>query len=654
MAIFKSKKKEPKKAKDSGKGIPDGKDIFDALDVDAVSHEEWVKRTEPDKAYEYFETNQGPRTLDSGNSFFVQINRIREAHKARMGVLTNNPPKWEISGRGKDSADRERIKLQRYMMLWMAKESGLMEELLRTLSDFDLIGMAWLRLKFDKRLQTKMDTVGMTVPDRLDPRFCYPSYKSRKAHALDGNRCSYINRVTKAQFEAEWGELQMPDGEVKKIDIDKIFKDIEDTNHLDFRLNQGKPEKEKEITVVEYEYYRMIPKKYDIDGPIVVPVKQYRISLAAGYQSLTDYVSPINDLQMWQKILFSSDPMNDLPYSSSDFQSEKEMQDLANTLASMIVDNMCRQMNSPWLFLEGTRVNPEFWKENASKASVQLEWKYTQEMIAAGIDPSAAKPSREPPGKVGQDALFLMEWVQNQFDRISTKDITRGENPKGVKSGKHAQILSAHAMQPTFYTKQKLDGPLGRIGQIFHHHAKNYITDEMELPVDDESIGVERGITINRILEGEEIVKIAETIKKIGLREVLDLPQVRMVSIRKGEERISLESYIDEHRDLNELLDPAINLIENDTTFGNFNVKLTIDPQADNSKLERVERGNALAQLMINIEAPKTALKYLLEINEEPNRSKLMDDVEEEINQRMQRMAQMQQQQGGQDAGVGV
>ena len=155
-------------------------------------------------------------------------------------------------------------------------------------------------------------------------------------------------------------------------------------------------------------------------------------------------------------------------------------------------------------------------------------------------------------------------------------------------------------------------------------------------------------------MEGEEVVKIAEAIKKIGLREVLDLPQVRMVSIRKGEERISLESYIDEHRDLNELLDPAINLIENDTTFGNFNVKLTIDPQADNSKLERVERGNALAQLMINIEAPKTALKYLLEINEEPNRSKLMDDVEEEINQRMQRMAQMQQQQGGQDAGVGV
>lgn len=652
MAFLKKKKKELEEPKKKGSDPEiEANKIFEDFRVDEVAHKEWETRAEPEKAYEYFETKQMPKHADSGTSFWVQINRIREAQKTRMGILTNSPPMWEVSGRGKDASDRERIKLIRYMMIWMAKEANLYEELLEVLKNYSLIGMGWLRLRWDKGFLTQMKTVGMTEADSLDPRLCYPDARARKPHVLDGGHCLYVNRVSKERFRQEWSERLLPDGTVETIDVDKIFRDIEETNHPDQVLNANKKENEKEITVLEDDYYRIIFKEIKVgDGKkVAFPIKEYRVALGAGYEKLIDYVSPISPLKMWQKVLFSNDPMHDIPYSSADFQAERELQDLYNVMISMTIDNMSRQMNSPWQYLEGTLTTEDldFRKENASKPGVYLPWSYTKEMAALGISMDKAKPSREPPGQVGQDWLQTMALTGELFDKISVGHILQGENPSGVKSGKHAQILAANRMQPSYYTKQKLEGPLRRVGQIFYHHARTNLTDEMELPVDDEGIGVEKGIVINRVMPNDEVIRIVEESRQIGdngdfhieetLRNPIN-PKKMLLSIREGEERLSMEEWLKKGNRFSMFLtgDSNAKIVENDITFGNFSVALTLDPMAEASKADKIEQSTAIAQLMIQMGAVKTGLKYLLEVREEPDRGKLMEEAEKEIKESMQ------------------
>lgn len=624
---------EEKKPKD---GKVTAKKIFDDFKEAEVAHGEWNNRTMPDKAYEYFETCQTPSTADSGNSFWVQVNRVREAQKTRMGILTSSPPMWEVSGRGKDASDRDRIQNIRYMMIWMAKESGLEEELIRVLFNYSLIGMAWMRLRWDKAFITKMDTIGMTIPDSLDPRLCYPDPRARKSHVLDGRYCAYIHRVNKEMFREEFGERLMPDGEVKKLNVDKIFRDIEDSNHPDVKLNAGRADKDKEITVIEYDYYRIEKKKAPVGNEEVeIPMKEFRVALAAGYEVLADYPSTISDIGMWQKIVFNNDPMHDLPYSSSDFQAEKELQDLSNVMLSMAIDNMARQLNSPWLSYKGSRVNPTFWKNNASKSAVQLEWEYTMEMRQNNIPPQIAKPSREPPGQIGGDYLQTMMWVNDQFDRVSVKSVMKGENQSGVTSGKHAQLLVQQGLQPSYYTKQKLEGPLNRVGQVYYHHARTMLTDEMELPVDDEGIGVDKGIIINKTLRPQEVLAILEAGVEHGDEAVAK--ELKMVSVRKGEERLSLEEYMLGGGRLADFVKGTdATLVENDITFGNYNVGLTIDPSAEASKMERIERSKSLAGLMIQMGAPRTGLKYMLDTAEEPDREQLMEEIQNEVEENRQ------------------
>ncbi len=644
MALFKKKDKptEPKEPKKSS--LPDGKDIFENHRLDVMAHSEWDKRAKPDEAYEYFETNQMPTTVDSGTSYWVQINRIRESHKTRMGILTNAMPTVEVYGRGKDASDRERIKLWRYMIIWMLKESGFYEEYLNCLHNYDLVGMGWLRARFDKAFITSMDTIGMTVIESLDPRLCFPHDRARKSSVLDGQRCSYVNHVTKEEFEEEWGNHVLPDG--KKLNVSKIFRDIEDKNHPDFKLNAGRSTNKKEITVVEYEYRRMVPKEGEVgNDKIQIMVPEYRIALAAGYEKLIDYVSPINDLRCWQKVLFSNDPMHDIPYSSSDFQAEKELQDLWNVMVSMTIDNMARQMNSPWSFYEGSLVNEDQFDQDASKPGGKIKWKYTKEMLAAQLPPNIARPQREPPGQVSGDWLHMLNYIPEQFDRVSVKNLIKGEQQPGVTSGKQAQLMIAQGMQPSYYTKQKLSGPLKRIGQILYHHAKTKLTDEMELPVDDQGIGVDKGIIINRQLTNEELTALVNTAGQVGDREIAE--KLKMVSIRKGNERISLADWFLSKKTVNDLLDSKIEVIENDMTFGNYNVQLTVDPMAEASRQQRAENAQGIAQLLIKMGAVKTGLKYLMEAQEIPDRDKVMEDAQKEIEEKMQSQMAMQ---GGQIA----
>lgn len=647
MASLIKRKKKKKKEKTDKKGPGSepkltGKKLFDAFDEDDKVHQLWETETQPTLAYRYFATNQLPSKAEQDEvglgNFWVQINRIREAHKTRMGILTNSPIKWTVTGRGSDSSDRLRVNMVLNAMRWMGSESGLFPELLRTLDDFSLIGMAWLRVRFDRYFRTMMDTIGMTVPERLDPRLCYADGAARKASLLDGNRSSYINRVTKERFRYQWGERYLADG--KKLDIDKIFRDIQDSKHPDFKLNDGRPEREKEITIVEMEYRRTIYKRQELgDGDLIVPVPEYRLALGAGYEKIQDEVSPINDLEMYQKIVFQNDPMADLPYSSSDFQAEKELQDLLNIMASMTIDNQARQMNSPWLVYDGSIVSEKYWKTNSSRSAAILKWKYTDDMLASGVPLDAARPSRLHPGQVGGDWLAMQEYVARSFDRVSIDPVARGENPRGVTSGKQAEILSENAQQPTFYVKQKLEAPLRRVGQIFYHHAKKHFLDEMELPVEEESIGAESGIVVNRTIDLEERLLLEKGLAEFG-EKFIEQPEIRMISVRRGAERLSLVDWLNSG---GKPVDMSVQLVENDLTFGNFNVGLTIDPKAEVSKQLQREQAQTLASVIMNIGAPRTGLKHLLEANDTPGRQQLMKDIDEEIAQNREAEAQAQQ-----------
>ena len=573
--------------------------------------------------------------MDIGSDFWVQINRVGPAHLTRMGILTASPPTWSVTGQGSDSSDRERIKLIRYVMAWMAKESNLFHELLWVLKDYDTCGMGWLRLRWDKFKRTRNKTIGMTWPERLNPLQCYPDDRARGPHVLDGRYCAYVTRMLKEEFREKWGQRVLPDGTVKKVNVDRIFRDIEDSNHIDFKLNAGRNDSQKEITLIQYDYFRMIEKESDIVPGLRIPTKEYRVALVAGNEILVDYESDISDLELWTMILFAGEPMLNLPYSSSGFPAVKALQDLYNTMLSMTINNQARQMNSPLEFYEGSLINENMWKTSGSKAGAMLKWKYTQEMLAAAIPPEVARPRRMPPGQLGSDWLHVLASVDGLFDKVATKSIVQGENQPGVTSGKHAALLQAQGLQPSYYQKQQLEAPLERVGNVYYCHAKTYITDEMELPVDDEGSGVEKGIKINHILGDAEIIKIAEAVKSGDLSVG---EQLKMVSVRIGDERLSLEEWVQKGGNIEQLLglesrEEGPQLVENDITFGSFNVTLSIDPSAENTKIQKREQWGALSQIILSMGAKKTAVKYLMEAMEIPNRNEIMTELEEELGQ---------------------
>ncbi len=511
-----------------------GQAVQDRLRRDNGAFNLWLQRALPEDAWRYYETDQAPAHLDIGSKFWVTLNRVRDSQNSRMGFLANTPPVWVVKGSTHDRYDRDRAKLIARTLRWQSDEAGLLEEIQRGMFDCYLAGMGGVAASFDPMQITSIDTVGCLKLSWRDPMMFRPDSRARKGHTLDGRHFSYIRKYTRDEFYDEFHNQLDADG--KKVDVDKIFKEAKDKDTLDFVLNADADDgDEKTIHVIQHDYW--ITREKKLSDKLTIPWREYRIALVAGKTVLHDAKSPLDSANTWSTILFYNQPLKNLPYSGSDFQSEKQIQDLINTMLSMSINNQARQMNSPILAHKGSMINPDHWKANASKAGAILTWEYTPDMANANIPPGIAKPSRMGPGQESSSWMQTLMWVSSEFQNVSMRDVIRGENA-GATSGVQLQQLQGVALQPTYFAKQKLLGSLGRLGNSIYTLVKRNVTEEIEIPVDDEGIGDERGVIINHKMSGVEIAELLEEAQS-GDKTFEDANS--MLSVRtKGGEAISI------------------------------------------------------------------------------------------------------------------
>ena len=618
--------------KNKNAGLVDVETIDKHMDDVLKNSKDWENRAQPSKAYEYYETNQIPERMESAKDmFYVQLNLIRDSHDTRMGLFAASPIDWKISGSGSDKKDRDRIDLHTHLCKWAANEIGLMEQIRRAIFDFVLHGMGWLRILYDYYYLTSIGTMGMVRAKKLEALKTHPSIRSRDGDALDGQYLINFDRMTEGEFIEDYDGRILPNG--KQADAKKIFAEIEDSDHFDYRLNEELQGDEKLITVIDYEYKRYRKLQYELGGDTInIPLREFRQAYAAGKTKLADKPSGIDKLQHWSKILISNEPMHNSCYSSSQFPAEKELQDLINIMLSMSVGNQAGQINSPWKAVAGSLVDEASWESSASAFKGILKWRYTKAMKEQGIPPAAAEPKRDRPGQFDPGWFALMQWVFQKFDSVSVKDVIKGVNQPGVQSGKHAAILSAQGLQPTIYQREKIEMPFKRIGNAIHHYLVTKLEGEMEIPIEEADVE-EDGVVVNHILNMKELGEMIQG--KDEIKESLNMCSVA-VNVNGKTERHGCEEFMDQGGiSYTDLIAGAVNgaydIVKNDIKFGDFRAALVIDPRAEATKIERMARADQVSGMLMNMGAGMSALKYTLESHEDPNAKQIIDDVMKEV-----------------------
>jgi len=255
-------------------------------------------------------------------------------------------------------------------------------------------------------------------------------------------------------------------------------------------------------------------------------------------------------------------------------------------------------------------------------------------MKEAGVSTSAAEPKRDRPGQFDAGWFALMQWVFNRFDAVSVKDVVKGVNQPGVKSGRHAAILNAQGMQPTIYERHKVERPLARLGMGIHHYLVKKLDGEMEIPIDDGDTEAD-GVLINHVMTPQEIIKIASGETGSSLEDEMEMVSVTIENDGKTE-RYGWKEYIEQNRmSMQDLISGAttgaFQLIKNDLKFGKFRAELSIDPQAESNKIERMARAEQVSGIMQNMGAAFSALNYTLDAHEDPNMKEVIEGVRKEV-----------------------
>jgi len=636
--------------------------IGEDVAADRKAHKNWYtgKQGYAKSAYEYYETNQVPSNFPSKLKVYSQINRVKESQDTRMGILLSSDPEWIVTGRGKDFKDRERAKIVKATMNWVGEESKLFEILNRVLFDYTLPGMGHVRPKWNQYTITKMDTMGMVELDWLPISSVKADADGRLSDWSDCRRVFFEKFCSKKQFMDSFGFYLESKG--IKFDIDKIFDAVNQKSHWDYSLNRSiKNADERIASILDYQYWRVKPVKIhhpqtnevitdDKGNDILIPKKEFRIALVAGDDIFEDYVSPFSDLGFWTIITFYNAPIHNLPYSQSDFMAEREIQDLLNTLTSLTINAQVTALKSPWMAYKSSIDKPEMWKED-SDADV-LEW--DAENIPAHMNPEYARPMRAPYGQIDPNMMKIIQMLYQMFEHVSVREVLKGQEPKGAKSGVAINLLQQTGLLPSNYHRHKLSYPLERLGMGMWELVRKNMTDEVELPVKNES-GEPDGIKINEVITPQKMHEMVQKIQAGGENARKLIETLKMITIRDGDERLTVDEWAEGRGNINELVKAEseekgrtrtdeekankkepVQYVANDLSFGNFNVKLDIDPMAEQTRIERMQRVETVAPMIQGVGAVMTAIEWVLKVADDPDKDEIMRKIKEELQQSQQ------------------
>lgn len=615
--------------------------------VDRETKMKWWKGNKgyAEKAFEYYETSQLPEHSPDSVRFYAQLNMVKDDHQTFMGIMSSSKVQFDIAGRSRSSKDRRNVMLQKETMDWMARESKLQRWLMSALSDFGLCGMGYIGLGWDPFHITKLGTLGGIELRRYKPGQMNLDSRGDTADGLSGYHMFRDPILTRRQFE----ELYAPgfkERTGKELDIDRIFSATNQADHWDYQLQNQKKKRphEQQITVLEWDYWRRVLRPVadpatgnlitDSSGKVAhIPVPEYRIALVAGDQVIDDRPSQLSPVKTFSKIVFANNPLYSIPYAVGSFLELRQMQDLVNTMLSMMIDNQARGMNDPLAAIAGTiGQGDNIIKDIGGHKFIFLD--FQEEHQAMGLTPKDMFPQRL--GFDPQDPGWFraLDWVMAMTQKVTSKDVLKGQQPAGVRSGVALNSLQQAAMQPHYYAKEKLEPPLALLGQAMHELMQRNLTEEVELPISEHSSNVGT-ITINRSTSLEEMAAIlAKANENDSIASDLD-----MFTIRLGDDRIPFPEFLMEKGPEFFLdLDNAkavqekeqFEIVENDVTAGQYDCQLTMDTLAEQNKAEKMANASIVAEALQAVQAPWTALEFMLEITEDPSRVERLSKAQAE------------------------
>lgn len=619
-------------------------------------HAEWWKLA--GLSYKYLETEQRPANFPSEQKVFAQINRVAESWESRMGILTNSKLSLGVRGFGEDSNDRERVNMIKTVGEHIVYESNLEKILQLSVGNFVISGLGYVRTSWDPFKRSNIGNMGMVKLESISPQNIRLDWSGSDPNQEDARFIIFKQRMNMYEF-MEAFEYAFQDKSV--ADLTKLFDDaVMKKSGIDYDLNTGRQVDEKEITVSEIEYWRIVtygmtnpstgePAKFKNGKEIIIKEREYRIAILAGGSIIADIVSPVSRIGSWTKTVFAYMKRFMSPYSDSTFKREKPIQDLFNTMVSLAVNNEARQLASPFLALKGTIENPEQWKQDIAEGGI-VEWDYNSQMQASGLSPDTVKPTRLAPPQTAYAYYNLMDKVDGYWEYVSQKNAVQGSEPRQLRSGYALSLLQNAGMQPTIFLKRKVENPLQVLGNVMWNFAAPNIPDEFEIPIQYAS-GDSTTTIVNHIMDPSDMGTILEAVNS---GDVLAIHRMKMLSIREGKERISLEVFLKDDDNLQliqawasgapvEKAMENIEIVENDLTFGNYSFDLKLDANFEQTKIERIARSQIFMDLMTRAGAPMTALEYGLEITEDPNKQLLLDKVKREIAATEQKLMAQQQ-----------
>lgn len=627
-------------------------------------HEAWWKSTS--KAYDYYETEQKPKNFPSKIKVFAQINRIKESQDGRMGIALSSKPDVEVTGSGRDAVDKKRAKIIREVMRWQLRESGFYDAYEPTIFDDNLVGVAWLRDWWDSRAITRLKTFGKLKVENLSPEHVKLDPDGRDKTTLDSQFLFYDRVFTRDQFERIMGNYERPDG--KKIDVEAIFHSAKQEGHWDAAFNSGvKDERRLKASLLHYEYTRVVyvplpdpetgePIRVSSgrkEKAVLFPKREKRIVLAAGDEIFEDNVSQISDLDLWTITGFLNDNLRNSPYAIGTFKSERPIQDLLNTILSLIINSQSKQYPRPLLIPDIALDNYEQMVQGLSGEKPIVVWKWKQDMMIEGIDPRALRPEPIDLGSIDLGMFKIFESLFEKYETVGLREVLKGIAPGNVSSGTAISQLQTAGMQPALYQKRKLEGPFQRFGASAWGFIQKNLSDEIELPVEVTS-GENQAVKINHVVSPDELIGIAEAAAG-GDKEAIERIQsitVRTLKDGKVDEHITFDDYKqDKGMNFNTKVLPEylkdVEFVENDIQFGTWDVAVTLDMTAEQAKSGRMEQAKSFIPLIGQV-APREALRVALDVFEFPNRNEILKNYDEEDQVRQAGMQAIKQAQEAQ------
>ena len=180
--------------------------------------------------------------------------------------------------------------------------------------------------------------------------------------------------------------------------------------------------------------------------------------------------------------------------------------------------------------------------------------------------------------------------------------------------------------------------------------VRKNMTDEVELPVKNES-GEPDGIKINEVITPQKMHEMVQKIQAGGENARKLIETLKMITIRDGDERLTVDEWAEGRGNIKAESEEKgrtrtdeekankkepVQYVANDLSFGNFNVKLDIDPMAEQTRIERMQRVETVAPMIQGVGAVMTAIEWVLKVADDPDKDEIMRKIKEELQQSQQ------------------